>query len=147
MIWTHRYFWSPYHITDCLLAAGNKNKLLNQSHITMNIFTVSQFQGLSLDGNPTIEFKDRRLEFLADSATGLMFYDIQDIIDGYDCTGDRIITHVSYLFVGGFVFCFFGRWSSLCLTQLHGKKSCYIHNNYDWTKTNLTRIINWQISP
>lgn len=70
----------------------------------MNIFTVSQFQGLSLDGNPTIEFKDRRLEFLADSATGLMFYDIQDIIDGYDCTGDRIITHVSYLFVGGFVF-------------------------------------------
>lgn len=73
----------------------------------MNIFTVSQFQGLSLDGNPTIEFKDRRLEFLADSATGLMFYDIQDIIDGYDCTGDRIITHVSYLFVGGFVFVFF----------------------------------------
>lgn len=72
----------------------------------MNIFTVSQFQGLSLDGNPTIEFKDRRLEFLADSATGLMFYDIQDIIDGYDCTGDRIITHVSYLFVGGFVFVF-----------------------------------------
>lgn len=69
----------------------------------MNIFTVSQFQGFSLDGNPTIEFKDRRLEFLADSATGLMFYDIQDIIDGYDCTGNRIITHVSYLFVWCFL--------------------------------------------
>lgn len=71
----------------------------------MNIFTVSQFQSSSSNGQPTIEFKDRRLEFLADSATGLMFYDIQDIIDGYDCTGNRIITHVSYLFVGGF----FGR--------------------------------------
>lgn len=105
----------------------------------MNIFTVSQFQGLSLDGNPTIEFKDRRLEFLADSATGLMFYDIQDIIDGYDCTGDRIITHVSYLFVGGFVLFF---WSLIVLHNYMEKKSCYIHNNYDSTKTNLTRIIN-----
>lgn len=147
MIWMHRYFWSPYHITHCLLAAGNKNKLLNQSHITMNIFTVSQFQGLSLDGNPTIEFKDRRLEFLADSATGLMFYDIQDIIDGYDCTGDRIITHVSYLFVGGFVFVFLVADRLYVLHNYMEKKSCYIHNNYDWTKTNLTRIINWQISP
>lgn len=108
----------------------------------MNIFTVSQFQGLSLDGNPTIEFKDRRLEFLADSATGLMFYDIQDIIDGYDCTGDRIITHVSYLLMGGFVFVFLVADRLYVLHNYMGKKSCYIHNNYDSTKTNLTRIIN-----
>ncbi|XP_052711416.1 MAM and LDL-receptor class A domain-containing protein 1-like isoform X1 [Crassostrea angulata] len=40
----------------------------------------------STNGQPTIEFKDRRLDFLADSATGLMFYDIQDITDGYNCT-------------------------------------------------------------
>nr|XP_034302445.1 blastula protease 10-like isoform X2 [Crassostrea gigas] len=40
----------------------------------------------STNRQPTMEFKDRRLDFLADSATGLMFYDIQDIIDGYDCT-------------------------------------------------------------
>lgn len=88
----------------------------------MNIFTVSQFQGFSLDGNPTIEFKDRRLEFLADSATGLMFYDIQDIIDGYDCTGDRIITHVSYLFVGGFVFVFWSLIVSMSYTITWEKK-------------------------
>lgn len=88
----------------------------------MNIFTVSQFQGFSLDGNPTIEFKDRRLEFLADSATGLMFYDIQDIIDGYDCTGDRIITHVSYLFVGGFVLFFWSLIVSMSYTITWKKK-------------------------
>ncbi|XP_052711506.1 MAM and LDL-receptor class A domain-containing protein 1-like isoform X2 [Crassostrea angulata] len=40
----------------------------------------------STNGQPTIEFKDQRLDFLADSATGLMFYDIKDITDGYDCT-------------------------------------------------------------
>nr|XP_022288523.1 MAM and LDL-receptor class A domain-containing protein 1-like [Crassostrea virginica] len=40
----------------------------------------------SIDGGPAMEFKDRRLDFLADSATGLMFYDIQDITDAYDCT-------------------------------------------------------------
>ena len=36
-----------------------------------------------------MEFTDPRLDFLADSATGLMFYDIQDITDAYDCTGGR----------------------------------------------------------
>ncbi|XP_055996867.1 MAM and LDL-receptor class A domain-containing protein 1-like isoform X2 [Ostrea edulis] len=40
----------------------------------------------SINGKPTMEFRDRRLDFLADSATGLMFYDIQDITDAYDCT-------------------------------------------------------------
>ncbi|XP_061183018.1 MAM and LDL-receptor class A domain-containing protein 1-like [Saccostrea echinata] len=40
----------------------------------------------STNGQPTMEFHDRRLDFLADSATGLMFYDIQDITDAYDCT-------------------------------------------------------------
>nr|XP_034298898.1 blastula protease 10-like [Crassostrea gigas] len=40
----------------------------------------------STNGQPTIEFKDQSLDFLADSATGLMFYDIKDITDGYDCT-------------------------------------------------------------
>lgn len=40
----------------------------------------------SLDGKPSMEFTDRRLDFLADAATGLMFYDIKDIVDGYNCT-------------------------------------------------------------
>lgn len=44
------------------------------------------FQSFSTNGQPTIEFKDQSLDFLADSATGLMFYDIKDITDGYDCT-------------------------------------------------------------
>ncbi|XP_052711456.1 MAM and LDL-receptor class A domain-containing protein 1-like isoform X3 [Crassostrea angulata] len=43
-------------------------------------------RSFSSNGQPTIEFKDRRLDFLADSATGLMFYDIQDIVDAYNCT-------------------------------------------------------------
>ncbi|CAG2206898.1 KIF3A [Mytilus edulis] len=34
----------------------------------------------------TILFKDQRLEFLADSADGLEFYDIQDVTDAYKCT-------------------------------------------------------------
>ncbi|XP_062573333.1 protein SpAN-like, partial [Saccostrea cucullata] len=40
----------------------------------------------SINGQAVMKFHDRRLEFLADSATGLMFYDIQDVTDAYDCT-------------------------------------------------------------
>lgn len=47
-----------------------------------------EFQSFSTNGQPTIEFKDQSLDFLADSATGLMFYDIKDITDGYDCTSN-----------------------------------------------------------
>ncbi|XP_065942368.1 MAM and LDL-receptor class A domain-containing protein 1 isoform X2 [Magallana gigas] len=43
-------------------------------------------KSFSTNGQPTMEFKDRRLDFLADAATGLMFYDIQDIVDAYNCT-------------------------------------------------------------
>ena len=44
-------------------------------------------QAFSSNGQPAMEFKDRRLDFLADSATGLMFYDIQDVVDAYKCAG------------------------------------------------------------
>ncbi|XP_076109608.1 MAM and LDL-receptor class A domain-containing protein 1-like isoform X3 [Mytilus galloprovincialis] len=40
----------------------------------------------SNNGQKTILFKDQRLEFLADSAEGLEFYDIQDVTDAYKCT-------------------------------------------------------------
>ncbi|KAK3087453.1 hypothetical protein FSP39_006069 [Pinctada imbricata] len=40
----------------------------------------------SSNGRPSMELTDRRLDFLADSATGLMFYDVQDVIDAYQCT-------------------------------------------------------------
>lgn len=40
----------------------------------------------STNGQKTILFKDQRLEFLADSADGLEFYDIQDVTDAYKCT-------------------------------------------------------------
>ncbi|XP_078331594.1 MAM and LDL-receptor class A domain-containing protein 2-like isoform X2 [Crassostrea virginica] len=40
----------------------------------------------SKNGGPSMEFTDPRLNFLANSATGLMFYDIKDITDAYDCT-------------------------------------------------------------
>ncbi|XP_076084855.1 MAM and LDL-receptor class A domain-containing protein 1-like isoform X1 [Mytilus galloprovincialis] len=40
----------------------------------------------STNGKQTIKFKDQRLEFLADSADGLEFYDIQDVTDAYKCT-------------------------------------------------------------
>ncbi|XP_052085404.1 MAM and LDL-receptor class A domain-containing protein 1-like isoform X2 [Mytilus californianus] len=39
----------------------------------------------STNGKQTIKFKDQRLEFLADSADGLEFYDIQDVTDAYKC--------------------------------------------------------------
>ncbi|XP_021350862.1 MAM and LDL-receptor class A domain-containing protein 1-like isoform X1 [Mizuhopecten yessoensis] len=38
------------------------------------------------NGKPTMEFTDRRLDFLANSANGLTFYDIKDITDAYQCT-------------------------------------------------------------
>ncbi|XP_071131722.1 MAM and LDL-receptor class A domain-containing protein 1-like isoform X4 [Mytilus edulis] len=40
----------------------------------------------SNNGQKTILFKDQRLEFLANSADGLEFYDIQDVTDAYKCT-------------------------------------------------------------
>jgi len=38
-------------------------------------------------------FKDQRLEFLADSADGLEFYDIKDVTDGYHCAGNYCDIH------------------------------------------------------
>jgi len=32
--------------------------------------------------------KQKDLEFLAGSASGLEFYDVADITDGYDCSGN-----------------------------------------------------------
>uniref|UniRef100_K1QQ94 MAM and LDL-receptor class A domain-containing protein 1 n=1 Tax=Magallana gigas TaxID=29159 RepID=K1QQ94_MAGGI len=63
--------WVPY-------GSAEANKLSHSTYI--------EFFSGSSNGQPTIEFKDRRLDFLADSATGLMFYDIQDIVDAYNCT-------------------------------------------------------------
>jgi hypothetical protein len=43
------------------------------------------FKSFSTNGLRTIFFKDQRLEFLADRADGLEFYDIQDVTDAYHC--------------------------------------------------------------
>jgi hypothetical protein len=43
---------------------------------------------LFFNGLRTIFFKDQRLEFLADRADGLEFYDIQDVTDAYHCAGN-----------------------------------------------------------
>ncbi|XP_069106937.1 MAM and LDL-receptor class A domain-containing protein 1-like [Argopecten irradians] len=40
----------------------------------------------STNGLPTMEFADRRLDFLANSAVGLTFYDVKDITAAYQCT-------------------------------------------------------------
>lgn len=53
---------------------------------TFEQMIIADWQFELSNGQPTIEFKDQSLDFLADSATGLMFYDIKDITDGYDCT-------------------------------------------------------------
>ena len=36
-----------------------------------------------------MSFKDTKLNFLANSDTAMSFYDIQDITDGYSCTGKQ----------------------------------------------------------
>lgn len=126
---THSYFLRSYHITDRLLTAGNKNKLLNQCHLSMNIFTVSQFQSSSSNGQPTIEFKDRRLDFLADSATGLMFYDIQDIVDAYNCTG-KIYSIISYAVFGSL--CILIDFNIFLITCRSADWEPIIHITYDF---------------
>lgn len=55
----------------------------------------------STNGRKTISFKDQRLEFLADSANGLEFYDIADVTKVYNCTGH--CTSVPNCQNGGFV--------------------------------------------
>ncbi|XP_055997984.1 MAM and LDL-receptor class A domain-containing protein 1-like [Ostrea edulis] len=82
----------------------------------------------STNGKPTIEFSDRRLDFLADSATGLMFYDIKDITDGYGCTepckGDNGDIPLKQCQNGGFVihncncYCPGGLTGTLCETVI-----------------------------
>lgn len=85
MIVNNQIFNKPFWSLYCLL---RKQSSLHPGEY----FTDCQFQSFSTNRLPTMEFKDRRLDFLADSATGLMFYDIQDIIDGYDCTGNQCTT-------------------------------------------------------
>ena len=51
------------------------------------------FQSSSINGQKTILFKDQRLEFLASSADGLEFYDIQDVNDAYHCAGNYCVIH------------------------------------------------------
>ena len=51
------------------------------------------FKSFSTNGLRTIFFKDQRLEFLADSADGLEFYDIQDVTDAYHCAGNYCDIH------------------------------------------------------
>ncbi|XP_061182910.1 MAM and LDL-receptor class A domain-containing protein 1-like [Saccostrea echinata] len=69
---------------------GNNNMAKSNTHDynPYDYESVLQYSltAFSTNGKPTMEFRDRRLDFLADSATGLMFYDIQDITDAYDCT-------------------------------------------------------------
>ncbi|XP_048730018.1 blastula protease 10-like [Ostrea edulis] len=82
----------------------------------------------SSNGEPTMKFRDRRLEFLADSATGLMFYDIQDVNDAYDCTkpckGPKGDTPLKQCQNGGFVIhtcnchCPGGLTGTLCETAI-----------------------------
>jgi hypothetical protein len=58
-------------------------------------------QSFSTNGQKTIVFRDQRLEFLADSADGLEFYDIQDVTDAYHCAGNYCdIHHMVCLFYG-----------------------------------------------
>ena len=54
------------------------------------------FKSFSTNGQKTILFKDQRLEFLADSADGLEFYDIQDVTDAYHCAGNIIVIFTSW---------------------------------------------------
>ena len=66
---------------------------------------LSFFQAFSTNGLRTILFKDQRLEFLADSADGLEFYDIQDVNDAYHCAGNYCDIHYMVcLFVCLFVY-------------------------------------------
>jgi len=51
------------------------------------------FQSFSTIGLRMIFFKDQRLEFLADSADGLEFYDMQDVTDAYHCAGNYFDIH------------------------------------------------------
>ena len=41
---------------------------------------------MSKNGDYTMRLRDKHLEWLPDSAKGLTFYDVKDIIEGYECT-------------------------------------------------------------
>ena len=47
-----------------------------------------KLQAFSTNGDKTMQFHDWRLEFLADTATGLMFYDVADVTSAYGCAGN-----------------------------------------------------------
>ncbi|XP_076114385.1 uncharacterized protein LOC143082550 [Mytilus galloprovincialis] len=59
--------------------------------------------GFSINGDKTIKFNDWRLEFQADSATGLMFYDVADITTAYTCTASCGTLPSQPCLHGGFV--------------------------------------------
>ena len=66
---------------------NNMQKLSTQDNNPYDAESVMQYAlySFSTNGLRTIFFKDQRLEFLADSADGLEFYDIQDVTDAYHC--------------------------------------------------------------
>ncbi|XP_052085695.1 MAM and LDL-receptor class A domain-containing protein 1-like isoform X2 [Mytilus californianus] len=67
---------------------GNMEKSNTQDNNPYDAESSMQYSlyAFSTNGQKTILFKDQRLEFLADSADGLEFYDIQDVTDAYKCT-------------------------------------------------------------
>ncbi|XP_052085693.1 MAM and LDL-receptor class A domain-containing protein 2-like [Mytilus californianus] len=66
----------------------NMKKLDTQDNNPYDAESSMQYSlhAFSTNGQKTILFKDQRLEFLADSADGLEFYDIQDVTVAYKCT-------------------------------------------------------------
>ncbi|XP_052085410.1 MAM and LDL-receptor class A domain-containing protein 2-like isoform X5 [Mytilus californianus] len=66
----------------------NMEKFSTQDNNPYDAESAMQYSlfAFSSNGKKTIKFKDQRLEFLADSADGLEFYDIQDVTDAYKCT-------------------------------------------------------------
>ncbi|XP_021366872.1 MAM and LDL-receptor class A domain-containing protein 1-like [Mizuhopecten yessoensis] len=56
----------------------------NYDHESVLQYSLGAF---STNGKPTMEFTDKRLDFLANSANGLTFYDVKDITAAYQCTG------------------------------------------------------------
>ncbi|XP_033726981.1 MAM and LDL-receptor class A domain-containing protein 1-like [Pecten maximus] len=69
----------------------NNNNMAKENTLDNNRYdyeSVLQYSlyAFSSNGLPTMEFSDRRLDFLANSADGLTFYDIKDITAAYQCT-------------------------------------------------------------
>ena len=77
-----------FNITLCY-NIGNYQRffLANSIIVQEQLKELMNLQAFSLNGDKTMEFHDWRLEFLADTATGLMYYDVADVTSAYGCTG------------------------------------------------------------